>query len=382
MITARLQGGFKAFMAAVLALSLAGTAPAVAFAADAGAAAGTYKAASIANGEAPLSYKARTVSKTYGARFTNKLAVNTDAPVAYSSSNRKVATVDATGRVAAKGMGTATIKATSPATAACAAGSASYKLVVTPRAVALKSLKAAKGGFQATWAKGSKADTTGYQIRYSKYRDLSGARTKKVAKRTTASTVLKKLSGPANCFAQVRAYAKGKDGRTYYGAWSKTKQVIGSLNSGDKVLDADVKALIKRFGTGDGALKAAFDYITDLRYKSAATNLKGAWTKAAAKKMYRAKAGNCYEKAALLGWVAKGLGYNANPVAGKLVNVKLSGEAVANPHGWVEVRWNGKKLFCDPDTTKTLKGLGAKEVRGHSTYLYLVENGKPYTYKR
>lgn len=376
----RLQKGAGFFLAAVLAVTISPLAPAAAH----GAESGTYAAATAAAiNEAPLAYKTQTVKKTYGARFTNKLTVNTDGAIKYSSSNKKIATVDSTGKVTAKGVGTVTITAKAAKTSQQAAGSASYKLVVSPRAVALKSLKATKSGFKATWAKGSKADIAGYQVKYSKFRDLSSAKTKKVSGASATTATLKRFSGPANCFAQVRTYAKGKDGKTYYSAWSKKKIVIGALNSGDKTLDANVKALIKRFGTGDGALKKAFDYMVAQPYKSTTMNPKGRWTLSAAKKMYKNKAGNCYEKAALLGWVAKGLGYNADAVAGKLVNISSSGVVKSqNPHGWVEVRWNGKRLICDPDTTKTLKNSGVKELRGCSTYLYLVQDGKPYTYKR
>lgn len=378
-IASKARTGIAALLCAVLALSLCPLAPAAAYGAEAPA----YQAASIATADqAPLAYKATSVSKAYGAKFTNKLTVATDGAVRYSSSNKRIATVDAKGRVTAKGVGTVTIKATSAKTASWAAGTASYRLTVTPKAVKLRSLAAAGKGFKATWAKGSKACTNGYQVRYSKYRDMSAAKTVKAAGAGKASAALRKLSGSNNCFAQVRAYAKGKDGKVYYGAWSAKKQVIGALGSGDKVLDANVKALIKRFGTGDGALKKAFSYVTNLKYKSASTSLKGNWSVAAAKRMYKAKAGNCYEKAALLGWVAKGLGYNAKPVAGKLVNVKTDGSVTQNPHGWVEIKHNGKVSYCDPDTTKTLSDMGASQIRGYSTYLFMVGNGKPYTYKK
>lgn len=379
-ITSKLKKSTRIFLTAALAMALCPIAPAAAY----GAEAGTYAAATIAaEATAPLAYKTTTVKKTYGARFTNKLTVNTDGAIKYSSSNRKIATVDSNGKVTAKGVGTVTIKATSAKTSLQAAGSASYKLVVSPRAVALKSLKAAGSGFKAVWAKGNKADVTGYQIKYSKYRDLSSAKTKKVTSVKTASATLKRFAGPANCFAQVRTYAKGKDGKTYYSAWSKKKMVIGSLNSGDKKLDANVNALIKRFGKSDNALKKAFDYVVGKPYASASTTLKGKWTITGAKAMYKNNAGNCYQKAALLAWVAKGLGYNAEAMAGKLVNISSTGEVKSqNPHGWVEVRWNGKRLICDPDTTRTLKTAGVTELRGCSTYLYMVENGKPYTYKK
>ncbi len=79
-----------------------------------------------------ISYAKRGVSKTYGVLpFTNPLTETVVAgKITYTSSNTKVATVDANGRVTLKGIGTCTITATAAETADYAADSASYTLRV------------------------------------------------------------------------------------------------------------------------------------------------------------------------------------------------------------------------------------------------------------
>lgn len=361
--------GIPALLALALCFSLCVLSPTICYAADTS----FLTAGTISNS---ISYPTQSVTKAYGAKFTNPLINKTNVAVKYASSNKKIAVVDTAGRVTTKGVGTATISASS------AAGTTSYTLVVNPRKVALKSLKATSNGFSATWKKGAKADCTGYQIKYSKFRDLSKSRTKKISKLTTTTTSLKKFSGSSNCFAQVRAYAKGKDGKTYYSAWSSTKRVIGALKSGDSVLDGYINKLLKRTGTSDAALKKAFNYAVNLKYKAANTKLTGKWTIKAAKSAYKTNNGNCYEAAALFGWAAKALGYDAEICAGKFINKKADGTVVERPHGWVQIKLNGKTLYCDPNNTATLKATGIASVRGHSSYLYLFEKDKPYSYSK
>ncbi len=96
----------------------------------------------IAKATASLSYAKTSLTKTYGdAAFTNPLTNESKAPVAYESSNAKVATVDKSGKVTIKGTGTATITAPYAGDDTHAAASASYKLTVNKAAVALKYAK-------------------------------------------------------------------------------------------------------------------------------------------------------------------------------------------------------------------------------------------------
>lgn len=74
----------------------------------------------------------------------------------------------------------------------------------------------------AKWSKG-KNDVSGYQIKYSKSKSMSGAKTATAGKSATS----KKISGlKANTkyYVQVRAY-KTVDGKKYYSDWSAKKSV-------------------------------------------------------------------------------------------------------------------------------------------------------------
>ena len=81
---------------------------------------------------AGLSFPEGSYTAVIGQAFTApELSKTTDAPVAYTSSNPEVATVDAaTGAVTLVAAGETTIKATTPETTTYRAGEASYKLTV------------------------------------------------------------------------------------------------------------------------------------------------------------------------------------------------------------------------------------------------------------
>ena len=85
--------------------------------------------------------------------------------------------------------------------------------------------------------------------------------------------------------------------------------------------------------------------------------------------MYEQGSGNCYRFAALFCWLARGLGYDANVVAGGVPSYS-SGQA---PHGWVEIHMNGTTYICDPDMEHSLPGYNWYMV----TYA-----GAPTTYYR
>ena len=71
------------------------------------------KTFTISKATGTVSYATATVNKTYGDEaFTNELTITGDGTVAYSTSDEKVATVDANGQVSIVGNGEATITAT------------------------------------------------------------------------------------------------------------------------------------------------------------------------------------------------------------------------------------------------------------------------------
>lgn len=194
-----------------------------------------------------LSYKAKKIAKTYGAKaFTNPIFSITNGKTTYKSSNKKVATVSATGKVTVKGVGKTTITATSLPTSwrstyddgsytdySHEAGKASYTLTVNPKGTSVKKLAKGKKSFTVTWKAPSKANLkqiTGYQVRYSTSKKFTAKTTKtKTIKATSKagkkrSITVTKLKGNKKYYVQVRTYTKiGK--AKYYSSWSSAKAV-------------------------------------------------------------------------------------------------------------------------------------------------------------
>lgn len=94
-------------------------------------------------------------------------------------------------------------------------------------------------------------------------------------------------------------------------------------------------------------LRSCFDYVSSFSYRPGNEIWSGRYLDngtsiAYAKEMITNHSGNCYRFASLMSWLARGLGYNSNVVAG-WVPSHSSGKA---PHGWTEVYSNGTYV-CD-----------------------------------
>lgn len=145
------------------------------------------------------------------------------ATLSYTSSDANVAVVSG-GKVTIKGAGvcTITVKATGDGTEA----SMKVTVVVSPKAVSLKSAKTVKGKkLKVTWAK----DTTvsGYEVQTSLKKDFKSAKKTTIKKATATNTTLKKLKKGKKYYVRVRSYkdvtVNGKTVRLY-SDWSKTKK--------------------------------------------------------------------------------------------------------------------------------------------------------------
>lgn len=365
--------GLSLLLAGVLAFSLMGTAPATALAAEEAPAdtpAATpdetvpsvqpVKPVEPVKPAKPLAFKSATVTKTIGAKkFTNKLVKDKKVKdkLTYTSSNKKVATVNAKGKVTVTGIGSTTIKVKSKATKGVKAASAKYTLTVNPKATSIRKALGAVGGFSVNWKAGNKKQVSGYQVRYAEAKDMKGAKTVSAGKSTTFKLITGLKDG-ATYYVQVRTYAKAK-GKKYYSAWSKTKAVTTGVNSGDEELDAIVKTVLTKKvgtkGTPEQRLKKAFKHVANVKtYPYIRTNdtPKGNWSVSYAKDLYQTPGGNCYRYAALFCWLARGLGYDATAVTGSVPS-RSRGQA---PHGWVEVKLDGKTYIYDPEMQHVLKG--------------------------
>lgn len=355
----KLKAGARSLMCAALALSLIVTlTPAVpAYAAqDATVATDQAKQVKVAKPK-PLAFKNSKVVKTFGDKaFTNKLIKqkSVKGALVYTSSNKAVATVSAKGKVKIRGVGATTIKVKSRTVRKSASKTAKYTLTVKPKTAAIRKVQGAVGGFSVNWKAMSSAQAGGYQIRYADNDSLRDAQEVTVKKASTTFALITGLESGAEYYVQVRAYKRVK-GKTYYGDWSKTKAVLTGLNSGDEELDAIVAQLLStkklKSGSPDKRLQACFNYVVKMKYIRNDATPRGDWSVPFAKEMYNNKGGNCYRYAALLCWLARGLGYDATAVKGAVL-LNTRGRA---PHGWVEISKDGKTYVCDPEMTHSLK---------------------------
>lgn len=101
--------------------------------------------------------------------------------------------------------------------------SVTLRFSVVPRATKITSAKAAKRSCKVVWAKRT-AQVSGYQIRYSTHKNMSGAKTKTVKRASATKTTLSKLTAHKKYYVQVRTY-KTSSSVKYYSAWSAKKSV-------------------------------------------------------------------------------------------------------------------------------------------------------------
>ncbi len=172
-----------------------------------------------------------------------------------------------------------------------------------------------------------------------------------------ASGVIADWTG-ATRVALPRAMVDGKEGmydvtveeRSASGAVARYTKRFGS--SGDAILDAAVGEIIDtRTGRGSDALEKAYLYIAyEYGTKNGAFPV-GSWTewsKEFAIDMYQNGFGNCYGYAAIVTWVARGLGYDAHAVSGR---VKSAGGWA--PHAWCMVKQADGERLVDSGFKRT-----------------------------
>jgi len=100
---------------------------------------------------------------------------------------------------------------------------ATFKIV--PKAPIIKKPVAAKKAITVKWAKGKKAQVTGYEVLTATNKKFTkGKKTTKVKKYSQASVKVKKLKAKKTYYVKVRTYKTVK-GVKYYSAWSKVKTV-------------------------------------------------------------------------------------------------------------------------------------------------------------
>lgn len=150
--------------------------------------------------------------------------------------------------------------------------------------------------------------------------------------------------------------------------------------SGDAELDAMLEAIVTEniSGTGDEALRNAFEYMATYLYVKQNELPEGDWSEWSvpyAKEMYQNGQGNCYRYASLFCWIARYLGYDAKVISGR---VPMPEGLV--PHGWVEIRKDGIAYVCDADMHKFKPNLNLFMITyDESPYEFHRVDGSLYT---
>lgn len=157
----------------------------------------------------------------------------------------------------------------------------------------------------------------------------------------------------------------GSSSKVYYSKKGilQKNQIVGSKKQGyyyvdstgvrvtDKTTKLAVKFVRSHTKTTDSQsvkLKKCYRYLSyHYKYKRYYTNLypKAKHMKSFAYDMFSSKKGNCHRYAACFAYIARVLGYDSRVVVGKISAVYGG----MTPHGWTEVKVDGKWYVCDPD---------------------------------
>lgn len=150
--------------------------------------------------------KTRTPSVTVTDASGKVLKKGTDYNVTYQSGRKYVGKY----KVTVTGTGSCT-------------GSKSAYFTISPKGTYIKSISKGKKKFTVKWKKQT-VQTTGYQIKYSRYSSMKNAKYVTVKKSKTTCKTIKKLKSHKKYYVKIRTY-KVVNGVKYYSSWSKTKTV-------------------------------------------------------------------------------------------------------------------------------------------------------------
>lgn len=128
--------------------------------------------------------------------------------------------------------------------------------------------------------------------------------------------------------------------------------------------------------TGLDLLRKAFEYSRDsftyLRKQPFAFGATG-WETECAKEMFQTGLGNCYNYAASFWALARGLGYEAVAISGTMTKTD-------QPHGWVEIPWEGEMWICDPEEEMVYRT--QRDIFDRDMFFVSYSRGTYWNYKR
>ncbi len=149
--------------------------------------------------------------------------VNSDGKKTFKSSAKEVATVDASGKIVPKKIGSTKITITVAETDQYKKGTATVTVTVGPKKVTISKVTSPKKAYmKVTWKKNTTA--TGYQIAYSTDKTFAkGTKNVSITKQKTVSKSIK-VTSKKTYYVRMRSY-KTVSGKKYYGPWSSVKSV-------------------------------------------------------------------------------------------------------------------------------------------------------------
>ena len=173
----------------------------------------------------PQVIQAKSYTKTYGSKdFSLNAATSGNGKLTYSVANKKVVTVNSSGKVTIKGYGKTTVTIKAAKTAQYQSATKKVSITVIPKTPSLISVTSpVKRQLSCAWSKGK--SVTGYQVHISldkKFKNNTIAREASGQKNSVKTPPL--LKSKKVYYVRVRAYKKvGKI--KCYSKWSKVKKV-------------------------------------------------------------------------------------------------------------------------------------------------------------
>lgn len=166
---------------------------------------------------------AKSLTKAYSKNKKFSLNAKAEGKLSYDSSNKKVATIDGSGKVTIKGTGKTTITIKAAETDTYSAATKKITLTIKPKKTAGVALTAKRKAIAVSWSKDAQA--SGYQIfsaTNSKF--TKGKKTVTVKSNKTTKKTVSKLKARKTYYVKVRAY-KTVSGKKIYGAYSAVKKI-------------------------------------------------------------------------------------------------------------------------------------------------------------
>ncbi len=163
--------------------------------------------------------KAKNLTKTYGTKPFS-IGASAKTKLSYSSSDKKVATINKSGKVTIKGCGITKITIKAASSKKYNAAKKVVTLTVKPKKASIGSVKSnKKKTIVVKWKRDSKS--SGYDMQYK-----SGKKSKIISVNGNKKTsyTIKKLKGGAKYQVRVRSYVKSH-GKKVTGSWSKYKTI-------------------------------------------------------------------------------------------------------------------------------------------------------------